>query len=328
MAAAGAAYSLRYITTVDTAIAATSDDLEAPPARRLYPLTNQTISYNWPPTDPDSNTRELWLNHDFVSITSLTAGGTTISSSDYVLKPVTGPPYYKIELKDTASNFLTANTDRINAIVIVGTTGHSIDKTLRGTCQYVSATGTEIVLSVDNTVGVGSLLNINSEWMQTRERYWNLTSDKLAANLTAASDSQTVTLETAAAGYCAGETVMVGTEKMLVTNYENSVLTVQRAVDGTVLAAHSTGDRVSKWNRFKVERAAIGSTAAAHGGGDSVYSWDWPPLYNQLTIAKSIALVQSTAAGFASDVAIGEDIDKLQARFEKRYRRKIRMARV
>src|SRR3954470_20514583 len=81
---------------VDQAIESSSRNVETLTRRIFYPNLT-TKSYAFPNSQDQSWT--LWLDgNDLASVTTLTAGGTTIPAAGYYLEPQEyGPPYNRVE---------------------------------------------------------------------------------------------------------------------------------------------------------------------------------------------------------------------------------------
>jgi len=73
--------------------------------------------------------RELWLDDDLISISTLTNGNATVlTTSDYVLLPNNASPKYSIKLRDASSaSWELSSTDNSpeKAITIVGSWGYA-----------------------------------------------------------------------------------------------------------------------------------------------------------------------------------------------------------
>ncbi|PZT70197.1 hypothetical protein DN402_31760 [Streptomyces sp. SW4] len=106
------------------------------------------------------------------------------------------------------------------------------------------ATTTAGTLTVDGrtsaAVGVGSVLRVGSERMLVTGRTMAATGQTLAADLTVQKKDVTVTVADAS-GFAVDETVLIDAERMLIVDIAGNTLIVERAVDGSVLAAHTTG---------------------------------------------------------------------------------------
>ncbi len=75
---------------------------------------------------PHISGRLLLLDADLLSVTSVVNGdGTTISASDYLLRPLNWPPYFGIALKQSSGVRWTYTGDPEGAIHITGSWGYS-----------------------------------------------------------------------------------------------------------------------------------------------------------------------------------------------------------
>ena len=111
----------------------------------------------------------MWLGeNDLVSVSTLTAGGTTISASDYFLEPAnSGPPYTSLEIDLESNSVLQAGLTWQRAIAITGTFGYWDEQEQVGTLASnldADITDTATITWTDPAdVGVGSILKIDSE---------------------------------------------------------------------------------------------------------------------------------------------------------------------
>ncbi|MBH1939043.1 hypothetical protein I5Q34_33110, partial [Streptomyces sp. AV19] len=84
------------------------------------------------------------------------------------------------------------------------------------------------------------------------------------------------------------------------------VLTVKRAWDGSVLAAHAANADIYTPRTLTVTRGALGTTAAAMSAGDDVYRWDPPGPVRELTVAEALTSLLQGQSGYARVVGSGE----------------------
>ena len=69
--------------------------------------------------------RTLRLPWDLCAITSLTSGGVTVASTQYITKPRYSTPYYALQLRETSTYTWTYATDPEEAVAIVGRWAYS-----------------------------------------------------------------------------------------------------------------------------------------------------------------------------------------------------------
>src|SRR5829696_8951789 len=105
---------------VDSKLEASSRGVEKFLHRRFYPEL-RTIRKDWP-NNQYAPTRQIWLDdQELVSLTSLTSGGTAISTANIFLRrgdDLAEPPYSYLEIDQSTSSSLSAGTtfQRSNAI--------------------------------------------------------------------------------------------------------------------------------------------------------------------------------------------------------------------
>lgn len=94
--------------------------------QRVFEASADTTRYFDPLEDSDDY-RELFFDEDCCAITTVLNGdGVTLTGSDYVTNPRNFKPYYSIQLKLTASEYLTYNSSPENAIAITGRWAYSV----------------------------------------------------------------------------------------------------------------------------------------------------------------------------------------------------------
>jgi len=215
-----------------------------------------------------------WIDdpQQLISVTTLVSGGTTIASTDYFLEPEPhGPPYNRIEinLASAGVGFDSGDTwQRSN--VITGLWGYRNDTVTGGTLGAAATdSATTVTVNRPDLIGVGDLIQVNSERMQVTDRAWADSTTDLDGALTADPADTTVTVDDGSL-FTAGEYILVDSEQMIVTAVAGNDLTVKRSQRLTTLAAHSDNTSVFHSATLTVERGAYGTTAAAHSDNDPV----------------------------------------------------------
>ena len=264
--------------------------------RQFYPTT-EAVTYTTPrlhkPQMADGT--GFFLGRDLLSIASATSDGTTQTVADIDLWPGHyGSPFAWVEL--------TGGT-----IVITGDWGYSNDTVVAGALDGAMSdtTGTAPKVTDSSLVGVGDLIVIDSERM--------VVTDKLQVDLaqntttTHTADTSDVTVGAADGSVIfAGETILVDAEEMLVQSISSNNLTVKRAWNGSVLAAHSSGADIFAPRTLTVERAATGSTAATHSDAAAITRNVAPGPIIDLCIAESLNTYEQETAGYARAIGSGE----------------------
>lgn len=303
----------------------------------LYPTVATKV---WPwPNQQGARSWRLWLEENtLISATTVTSGGVIIPSSDYFLEPVnSGPPYDRLEIDLSSSSAFSAGDTWQRSIEIAGVFGHSNVETPAGTlAEALDASETAVDVTDSAVVGIGDLIRVESERMVVTGKTMLDTTQNLQASLTADMASVTVAV-TDGTAFTVDETLLIDSERMRVVDIAGNNLTVKRAQDGSVLAAHTapTADIYAP-RTLTVERGALGTTAATHAASTAVQRWVPPPLTPQLAIAEAMVELEAQSSGYAGKRGSGDSerepaggtIEDLRKRVCHTYRRKILMGAV
>jgi hypothetical protein len=300
----------RNYRQVDRAIESGARSLEGLLHRTFRPVV-KTLYFDWPAPPYTSPSYRLWLDGDeIISVTTLTAGGTVISSADYFLEPAnSGPPYRRIEIDRSSSAAFAAGDTSQRAIEAAVLAGWRNDEEQVG--DLTSALDADVTDTASATwsspyVGVGDVLRIDSERVIVTEKTMVDSGQNLGGSgLTALASAVTVTV-TDGSAFAAGTVLLIGSERMLVVDIAGNDLTVKRAWDGTVLAAHSAGVDIYTLTGVELARAQLGTTLAAHTSGADIYRHLVPGLVRELNIAEAINTIQQEATGYARRSGLGE----------------------
>lgn len=293
----------RSNSNVDRAIAAASRDVEGFLHRRFYPEVD-TRHFDWP--DQYAQPQRLWLDaSELIELTSISSGGTSISTADVMLEPNrSGPPYNRVELNIGTSAAFGGGQTRQQAISITGLWGYRNDEGPAGTVTTAASdSATTIVISNAAAVGVGQVLRIGSERLIVTERAMTSTGQTLQADLTTAKNNETVAV-TDGTAFTVGEVLLIGAERMRIVDIAGNNLIVDRAWDGTTLAAHS-GSIIYASRSLTVVRGALGTTAAAIAQGAAVYRWEPPGPVRTLVIAQAVTTLLQESSGYARTTGVG-----------------------
>jgi hypothetical protein len=334
-AALDTAETARNDAQVDRAIESATDAVFALTHRRFWPQT-ATRYFPWPNRQYARGWR-LWLDGDeLVSVTTMTAGGTTIPPTDYFLEPVnTGPPFTSIEIDLSSSSAFSSGATWQRAIAITGEFGHSADTTPAGAlAEALDASEAGVDVTDSSLVGVGTIVKVDDERMIVTGRS-QLDTGQTSSALTASSSDESITSITAGS-IAVGEVLLVDSERMLVVDVAGTTLTVKRAWDGSTLAVHSSGVTIYAPRTLTVERGAVGTTAATHLTATAVTAHVVPPLIRDLAIAEAIDQLQLETSGYARVIGEGDNAREgtgrslfdLRRDVERRYGRQARVGAV
>ena len=303
LSALDVAETARTHVQIERLIAAMSRSVDAQCARVFYPWVG-TRSLDWPPEDGGRSWR-YWLGaHEVVSLTNVVSGGTTISASDYFLYPVSGPPYTRLEIDLAGNAAFGGGSTHQQDLVLTGTFGYTANTT-QVTTLAEALDSSETAVDVAHSVGVGTLLLVDSEYMHVSGRSLLTTGQTINANLTANKSVTSVAVDDGTA-FQLGEVVTINTERMLITDIAANSLIVERAWSGSVLAAHTTGDTVYAPRTLTVERGACGTAAATHNSATVVYRHEPPALVKSLTVAETVFALQNEQSGYGRTVGLDE----------------------
>lgn len=303
----------RAYPIIDAKILAASRGIEGRMKRRFYPEI-RTIKADWPNYSL-SPTWEFQLgDNELISLSALSSGGVSIPTANAFLSRADNrlePPYNILQLSLGSSSAFSAGSTFQQALQITGLTGtNDTDTSLGAACALggnINGSVNTLVLNPTAgiyTVGVGSILLIGTERLILTQRRMSDTTINTAGTL-AAQQSAVSLAVTDGTNFAVGETILVESERMRIVDIAGNTLTVDRAWDGSVLAAHASGLDVYGLRTFTCRRAALGTTAAAHTTADVVYAHDWPPSINELCIAESVVLLEQNAGGYARVIGSG-----------------------
>ncbi|MEU3161786.1 hypothetical protein ABZ753_30940 [Streptomyces griseoincarnatus] len=288
---------------IDRALQSASRSVDGLCHRRFYPQV-ATRSFNWPDSQYRPSWR-LWLDDsELISLTSITSGGQTIATGDVLLEPNrSGPPFNRVEINIGSSAAYGGGSTHQRDITITGLWGYRDDETTTGALAAAVASASASTLTVDGEAsalcGVGSVIRVGAERMLVTGRTMTDTGQTVGgAGLTAQANSVTLTVADGSA-FAVDEVLLIDGERILIVDIAGNTLVVQRAWDGSVLAAHTAGTSIYAARSLTVTRGALGTTATTHSDAAPVYRWDPPGLVRDLTIAEAINRVLQEQAGYS-----------------------------
>jgi hypothetical protein len=326
---------------IDRAIQSATENIEDKGHlhRKFYPV-DATYYFDWPNFQYAYPWR-LWLDQynlatQPVAANAVTSGGQTIPLAACNFEPVnSGPPYTYLELRrDLSYSFGVGQTPQRD-IAITGTWGYWMATDPAGTLTAAvsTTTATNMHISDGSLIGIGQLLIVDSERMLIADR---ATLDTGQTNLSGAT---TADMRDVSIGVTDGtqlhidEVIQIDSERMLVADITGNAVTVKRAWDGTVLAAHAAGTHVYAFRSLTVVRGMNGTTAATHNNGAAATVWRIPSLLRDLAIAEASVRVSQEIGGYsdpegegASAVkSLGAALPELWDEAETRFGRKARI---
>ncbi len=319
-------------SVIDSHIEAASREIDGLVNRRFIPIT-ATRPYPW----PTKNGRVTWwipLDEDLLSVSALTKEGddvTAISSSDYFLEPQgIGPPYHRIEIDLSSAAFFSSKDTHQRQIRVTGSWGYGNATKAAGALDGAlgDTTGTSLSVTDASLVDVGNTLLIGSEQFFVSERSTKDTATNTNGALTVSKSETTVTVGDGTK-VKAGEIILIESERMYVESVSGADLTVQRAYDGSTLAAHDTAKDVYAFRTLTVTRGENGTTAATHSDAAAITKYAPPADIAALCKALAIGNYEAEKGGWTGTVGSGEGtvrvtqsgLNKMRDKVQRRYLR-------
>lgn len=323
---------------IDEKARAASAEVESITNRKFIPETKLRY-FSWP--QEDGRAKSLYLDDDLIAASAVTSEGDSETAiSNTILEPDNlGPPYHRIDIDRNSTDEFKADTDTPQrSIRVTGRWGYSEDTEAAGTVDdsgdiTSDETATEFVCSDGSKIDVGDTILIGSEQLLVTERAFAALGSVLIndASVTASRTNTQITADSSH-GVLAGETIRLDDEEMLVRSVVGTTLYVDRAVNGTALAAHADDTAIHVSRTLTVERGANGTTAATHA--DSTAISRYKPPYDVRSYARAKAIFDYTqeVGGWTGQIGGSESaveskghlLEKMRAELRKHYRRTAR----
>ena len=278
--------------------------------RSAFIPSTETRLYRWPPTRMRSATR-LWLDRYLLSVTTLqseaqNSSPTTIAATDYFTEPNNAKPYDRIEIDLSSTASFQAGDTPQRSISVVGSWGWTDDTRSTGTVASglsSDAADTSMVCSNASLINVGDTLLVESEQVFVSARDFAALGSVLVndAAITADAADNTITLD-GSHGVVAGEVMRLETEELFVEYVSTNLLTVIRAYNGSVLAAHANDTAVHINRTLTIERAVNGTTGATHANSTAVSKHLVPADIIELCTAETVAAFHQENAGYSRTI--------------------------
>lgn len=298
-----AAESRRSDTQIRRALESGSRSVEGQLRRVFYPEL-ATRYKDWP-NYQYADTWRLWLDKDeLISVSTLSIAGTATTA--YLLRPDTGPPFTRIEMSLATSSSFSSGSSHQRSIAITGVFGHSAPEEAAGElAEALDASETGVDVTDSATLGTGSVIRVDNERMIVTRLSMLDTTQDLQTPMTESLANTTVAVSDGTK-FFEDETILLDSERMRIVDIAGNNLTVKRAVDGSVLAAH-TGSSIFAPRTLTVTRGALGTTAATHSLAAPVLRLAPPGLVVELTVAEALNTLQQEQSGYARVVGEGEN---------------------
>lgn len=278
--------------------------------RRAYIPYTQTKAWRWPQDFPGWTWR-LWVEEDLIAATEvLTRAGsdTPVAITHYFLEPQQlGPPYNRIEV-DLASQdvFQSGNTPQRSAVV-TGRWGYY--ERLGAAGSLVSGlaadpAATTCVVSNSAPCETLTMLLADDEQMQIEARANIDTTATITADVDAKAQTVTIPLSNGALVF-QGEIIAIDSEQMFVSFIVGNNATVERAYNGTVLAAHVMNAHVYAPRGLILSRGANGTTPAVHADAIALQKYEAPDDVAILIQGECLAKFEQALAHWGRTVGMG-----------------------
>lgn len=319
---------------IDRALQSVAETVDGLAHRYFYPV-DATCYLDWPNFQYAYPWR-FWFDqpgyHDLQVLTQLQSpSGTAIPLNQVFLEPVNrkqGWPFTRMELdRSTTAAWGGAQTPQ-HSILATGTWGWYNAQSIGTLAASIGTTDTTITVSDGSQADAGDLLILDPGTGAapfpgspgTAGALGALTGERVivtgkstattgltqsGAGCSTASSADNALATTGSGSLNVGEVLLLGTEQMLVTDMTNSVATVKRAWNGTVLATHSSAT-VYAYRQLTVLRGQLGTAAASHSNAAAVSRHYAPGLIRDLNIAEALNRILQETSGYARTVGGGD----------------------
>lgn len=314
------AETARRNSQVDDAIESASRNAEGLLNRTFYPRVGVEY-FDWPPSSRGAGRAwKLYLDEreiaataaaDGVSVT-VNNGATALTAGQFFLRPNQGSPFTRLEVNLGSAGVFSSGSTHQRAIAITvahpaAWMGQPLDDRPAGAlAEALDASETGVDVTDSSAIGTGTILLCGSERMIVTRRSLLTTGQTLQAPLSSDEASQTLSVTTGTA-FAVDELLTVDSERMRVDDIAGNTLIVTRALDGSALAAHTSGTTIYAPRTLTVERGALGSTAAAHDTATALYRH--VPLGPVAAVTTAYALNQllQQSSGYARVAGSGDN---------------------
>ncbi len=259
----------------------------------------------------------LYFDHDLFSMTTLTDRGSTkralTEGTHYLLLPDNaGPPYYAAEiLRSQGVGYEGGAATSQQSFEATGLWSATADTEAASEIAEDSVqdgSGTSLHVKDGSKVGVGDTLLIGSEQVFISARGDVDLAQNLSGALTSDETDTNVGLDGAPNDPVnLGEVFRLDSERMRVTAINSTTsFEVERAYDGTTLAAHSNTADIFIRRTYTMGRGVNGTTGVAHADDLAFTRYTAPSLIEEVVLAEVIQLFHRQESGFTQRVGAGE----------------------
>lgn len=295
--------SVRLNRRIDDAVRAGSSDVEGHCHRRFYPT--RAVIYPDPQRHIQGAVLDLdHIDRELLTVDTITSDGVElVEGTDYYLWP-DQPPYTEIRLIDTGT--ATWGVDD-RSVVITGDVGGSNNTAPAGALAAAIASGSVTTMTVTNSalVGVGDLVQVDSERVIVTEKEW-VTSGATVTGTVDDSDAVTTVPVSSGALVKRGERILIGAEQMFVESVIGNNLICERAQLGSVLAEHVSTDVVYVPRLCTITRGAAGTTATNHADASTLVKNRAPGSVAEAATASAINYLEQGKAAYGRTAGAGD----------------------
>ena len=270
---------------IDANIEAGSEDVEEFLSRSFIPETTERL-YRWPPRNGTGGGGAVLRipRQDLIAVTQLQkkaqdTSPVTIVAADFFVEPVNeGPPFSRIEIDASSTAAFEGGDTSQRSIGVTGRFGFREDTKAAGTVASglaADAAATSGVCSDSSLINVGDTLLIGTEALFVTAKTLVDTTANTAGALIASSPEVTIAVDDGTKVQ-EGEVITIDSERMLVESISGNNLTVERAVDGSVLATHANPSDIYAPRTLTLVRGVNGTTAAVHADATAITKYAPP----------------------------------------------------
>lgn len=312
---------------IDDAIASNADGASFIPVTETRYFDGNGLDHIWTPFLVSAST--LKVDEDADGVYEITLAANT----DYWLWPDNEDAKRRIDLNPESTQLGAFPSGR-RRVELVGQFAYSSLTTTAGTVTSglaASAAATTFEASNGSLIGVGDCLLIETEQVFVTDKTSLDIAQNTSGALTASVTNTTVVLGGApTVAVKVGEILRIESEQMRVTAVNSTTsFEVERAWDGTTLAAHISGSDVFIFRTITIERGVNGTTAATHADASAISRYFPPADVNDWCIAEVVARFMQEQAGWGREIGGGDgarefrggELRMLRERAIQRYRR-------
>lgn len=263
----------------------------------------------------NSGSIKLFLPFPLLSVTSLVNDSVSLTSDEYILKPVGGHwdhgPYSCIEIDPDATSLAMWSTDSDGIVIGARIAKYDATETLSATlgAAIASDSATSMRVSDGAAVSPGMVLLIGTEWVFVKATG---TPVSAVTTLGAALDAKDEIITVADGSLLhVGEIIRMGVEQARVLDINSNTVALQRGWNKTTKTTHAINSNVDVYRNFTIERGVNGSTAATHADASVISRQLVPDDVKGLARKIATRMLKDASSGYSGrvgDDATGQSI--------------------